>query len=215
MLAPSIDGQFHRIAFKVGPFGDLFPTGGRGFPYHILQRNLILFCEVDGIHLWIPFQIIDIDLCRVIKGCGLFYIGGNGGVCRNRFHMREFCAVAQVGDGVCVFIQREIGQGASIHLDAVECLGDNRLLCLCHFLFDRVCLAGDRTHSIGKRVLLVGIDLVLFQHSWAAASIANAGLHVIQRQIDLIGAGQLIGMGFAVQFRSGIVQGAEFHGNIG
>ena len=188
MLALSIDGQFHRIAFKVGPFGDLFPTGGRGFPYHILQRNLILFCEVDGIHLWIPFQIIDIDLCCVIKGCGLFYIGGNGGVCRNRFHMWEFCAVAQVGDGVCVFI---------------------------HFLFDRVCLAGDRTHSIGKRVLLVGIDLVLFQHGWAAASIANAGLHVIQRQIDLIGAGQLIGMGFAVQFRSGIVQGAEFHGNIG
>ena len=121
---------------------------------------------------------------------------------QNRFHMWEFCAVAQVGDGVCVFIRRESGRGrpsTSMPLSVWVIIA----FCACAiFCSTEFVSPVTGRHSIGKRVLLVGIDLVLFQHGWAAASIANAGLHVIQRQIDLIGAGQLIGMGFAVQFEA-------------
>ena len=78
----------------------------------------------------------------------------------DRFHMREFRAGAQIGDGVLVLVQREIGQGAAVHLDAVERLGDDRLLCLLHLLFDGVRLTGDRTHPVGEGILPVGQDLV-------------------------------------------------------
>ena len=215
LRAFAVDRQLHRAAFEVGAEANVFPARGGGLPCHVLQRDFIHLGEADGIHLRVAVQVVDADLRRVVKGRGLFHFGLDGGMRGDRFHMREFRAGAQIGDGVLVLVQREIGQGAAVHLDAVERLGDDRLLCLLHLLFDGIRLTGDRTHPVGEGILPVGQDLVFFQHGRAAAAVAKAGLHVVQGQIDLVCPGELVWMRLAVQLGSGIVQRAELHRGVG